>query len=359
VTVIDRAKDALVRARRRWSLLDHLVLTVQHYMKFGGAAQAGNITYFGFLSFFPILAIGFAVIGWVSAVYPDAESAMETAFAEALPGIIGTGEGQISLTDFQGAAATAGLIGAVGLLYAGLNWLSALRKGVQGVLDAHPDEVPGFVGGKLRDLVTMGALGIVLVLSVSVTGVATSAGDWLLGQLQLDGVPGTGFLLDLLGVLLGFAASTLLFFAMFRLLAAPDDIPPRALLHGALFSALGFEILKRLSFLLIGSVASSPAAAVFGTALVLVVWINYFARVTLLGASWAETSPITFDFRLPTQEAAALDEAVTIGQIEWGPEEDDEQAQREPTLAGLVRAGVAFAAITVLIRRLLVPQQDD
>lgn len=357
MSLIDRAKDTLARARRRSPLLDHLILTVQHYTGCGGAAQAGNITYFGFLSFFPILAIGFAVVGWVSAVYRGAESAMETALDQALPGIVGTDEGQISLTDFQGAAAAAGLIGAIGLLYAGLNWLSALRAGVQGVFDVRPDDAPGFVGGKLRDLSTMAALGIVLVLSVTVTGAATGAGDWLLEQVGLDGVPGTGLLLYVLGVLLGFAASTLLFLAMFRLLAAPENIPLRALLHGALLSALGFEILKRLSFLLIGSVASSPAAAVFGTALVLVVWINYFARVTLLGASWALTSPITVEANIPAQEAAALDEAETIAQIDWGPDEEDrQQVRQEPVLVSLVRAGVAFAAITLLVRRLFVPQ---
>ncbi|MDQ3628224.1 MAG: YihY/virulence factor BrkB family protein [Actinomycetota bacterium] len=358
MTVIDRAKDGVARARRRWPLLDHLVRTVEHYTSSGGAAQAGNITYFGFLAFFPILAIGFAVVGWVSVVYPDAETAMGTALSDALPGIFGDEDGEISSADFQGAAAAAGLIGAVGLLYAGLNWLSALREGVQRVFDVGPGEAPSFVGGKLRDLLTMGTLGLVLVLSVSVTGAATGAGDWLLEQVRLDGVPGTGLLLDVLGLLLGVLASTMLFLAIFRLLAAPEDIPPRALLHGALFSALGFEILKRLSLLVIGSVSSSPAAAVFGTALVLVVWINYFARVTLLGASWAETSPITVEARMPARKAAALDEAETIAQIEWGPDEDGEEAPREPALVALVRAGVAFAAITVLLRRLSVPHDD-
>lgn len=356
--VVDQAKETLTRARRRWAVLDHLVVTVQHYTSSGGAAQAGNITYFGFLSFFPLLAIGFAIVGWVSVIYPDAEAGMEEGLSAALPGIVGDEPGQLALSDFEGAAAAAGLIGAIGLLYAGLNWLSALHAGVQDVFDVRPDEAPGFVGGKLRDLMTMGALGIVLVLSVSVTGVATGVGDWLLGLLQLDDVPGTGTLLRVLGVVLGVGASTVLFLAIFRLLAAPESVPPRAMLHGALFSALGFEILKQLASVLIASVASSPAAAVFGIALVLVVWINYFARVTLLGASWAETSPITVEARIPAQREAALVEAEKLAQIHWGPEEDGEESPRDEALVGLLRAGVALAAITLLLRRLFVPQDD-
>lgn len=357
MTVIDRAKEALARVRRRWPILDHLILTVQHYASSGGAAQAGNITYFGFLSFFPILAIGFAIVGWISTVYPEAEDAMAAGLSDALPGIVGDGPGQLALSDFQGAAAAAGLIGAVGLLYAGLNWLSALRTGVQDVFTMRPAAAPGFVGGKLRDLITLGTLGLVLVLSVSVTGAATGLGSWLLEQLELDGVPGTGLLLVALGVLLGVVASTVLFLAMFRLLAAPDNTPFRAILHGALFSALGFEALKQLASVLIASVASSPAAAVFGTALVLVVWINYFARVTLLGASWAETSPLTVAYRIPAQKAEALDEATKIAWISWGPDEPDDSGSRD-ALVELLRAGVAFGAITLLLRRVFVPHDD-
>ena len=44
------------------------------------------------------------------------------------PGLIGDGPHQLNLQDIQNSAATAGIIGVVGLLYAGLGWLSALRN---------------------------------------------------------------------------------------------------------------------------------------------------------------------------------------------------------------------------------------
>ena len=49
----------------------------------------------------------------------------------------------------------------------------------------------------------------------------------------------------------------LLFYAMFRLLGEPD-LPSKALWSGALLGALGFEVLKRLSSLLLAATKSSP-----------------------------------------------------------------------------------------------------
>ena len=49
------------RARERWPLLDHGVRTQQHYGRVNGSGLAGSVTYFAFLSFFPILALAFFV----------------------------------------------------------------------------------------------------------------------------------------------------------------------------------------------------------------------------------------------------------------------------------------------------------
>ena len=84
---------------------------------------------------------------------------------------------------------------------------------------------------------------------------------------------------------------------MFRLLAAPD-LPKRAMWSGALLGAVGFEILKQVSGLLIRSTQGQPAFQVFGLALILLVWINYFSRVILYAASWAWTHPLAREQRV-------------------------------------------------------------
>jgi len=193
-SIADRATRWYTRARERRPLLDHLVLTVEHYTATQGPANAGNITYFGFLAFFPLLAIGFATVGIVSRVYPDAQDALITALGDVFPGIIGEGDGQISVSTFEGAVGTAGLIGLLGLVYAGLNWLSAMRSGFEHAFELAPQEVPNFVVGKLRDLITLAAVGTVLIASVALSTTVTGFSENVRSGLGLDQVPGTGLL---------------------------------------------------------------------------------------------------------------------------------------------------------------------
>lgn len=352
MSLIDRAKERFQRARERRVWLDHLALTVQHYLDAQGPANAGNITYFGFLSFFPLLAIAFATVGLIARIFPEAKGSLVTALKDVFPVIIGDEEGQISLETFEGAAGAAGIIGVAVLLFLGLNWLSAVRAGLEHVFDLVPQETPNFFLGKLRDLLSLGAVGTVLIASVAISSTVTAFSRQVREALGLDLVPGTGLLITALGVALGVAASTLLFIVLFRLLANAD-VPFRALVHGAMFSAIGFEALKLVASSLLALSTRSAAAAVFGTALVLIVWISYFARVTLLGASWAETSPIAVAARAEAAEKEALAEADQMLQVEWGPNapDDEETVDRPDEVVTIVRSAVTFAAITLLLRR--------
>ena len=55
-----QGQGSLAAARRRSRLLDHTMNTLKHYGNVQGGVLAGAVTYFGFLSFFPILALAFA-----------------------------------------------------------------------------------------------------------------------------------------------------------------------------------------------------------------------------------------------------------------------------------------------------------
>jgi membrane protein len=114
----------------------------------------------------------------------------------------------------------------------------------------------------------MVVLGVVLGGSVAITGFLP--GGWIVG------------------VVAGLAADALLFYAMFRLLARPDVVD-RELWKGALLGGVGFEILKQLSKLVLTHTQGTPAFQVFGVSLVLLIWINYFTRLTLYAAALAQT----------------------------------------------------------------------
>lgn len=281
-------KQRLTDARERSPLLDHAIRTVQHYGSVNGSQQAAGVTYFGFLSVFPVLALAFFVVGYIAKVYPGAHDTLLKAITQVLPGLIGNGEHEIRLADIENAAGAVGLIGLLGVLYAGLGWLSALRTALTAVFQEPKRLQPSFVKGKLRDLSALVVLGVVLLAGVAVSGVIGHSSDKLLDWLGLGS--GLGWLVTVLAVVVGVAAGTLMFYLMFVLLARPQ-VPGRSLWRGALLAAVGFEVLKQLSTVLLSATTGKPAFQAFGIALILLVWINYFSQVTLYAASWARTDP--------------------------------------------------------------------
>lgn len=283
----ERLSAKLAELRKRRPVVDHVVRMQQHYGAVDGGQQAGAVTYFAFLSFFPIMALAFFVVGYVAKVYPEAQQDLVLAVDAVLPGLVGAGEGQVSVQTIEDAAGTVGLIGLVGLLYAGLGWMSALRNALGTVFEQPEEDEANFVMGKLRDMLSLLVLGGVLILSVAVAGLVTGFSDVVLGWFNLDST--LGWMVTLLGRVVGFGANVVLFYAFFRL-PAHTHVPTRSKWSGALLGAIAFEGLKAFSFVLLGSTEGRPAFQAFGIALILVVWMNYFSRVVLYAASWAYTS---------------------------------------------------------------------
>src|SRR5690348_1771953 len=127
----DRLDRKVREVRKRYPLVDHVLAMLGHYGDVNGAAQAGAITYFGFLSFFPVLALAFFAVGVVAHVYPDAQHQLTTAIGRVLPGIVGNQQGEIPLSTFEKNASAVGVLGLLGLLYSGLGWLDAMRTALE------------------------------------------------------------------------------------------------------------------------------------------------------------------------------------------------------------------------------------
>jgi membrane protein len=339
---VDRAKGRVAELRQHHPAVDHAVLTQEHYGATNASQQAGAVTYFGFLSVFPVLALGFFVVGWIAKVYPDAQDTLVTSIESMFPGLVGNDPDQLNIEDFENAAATAGVLGLLGLLYAGLGWLSALRDALVTVFVLPAREQPNFVMGKVRDLVTLTIIGAVLLFAVAFTGIVSGFSEDVLGWLGLS--TELGWLVTLLTIVLGLLANAVLFFAMFRLLAAPD-VPKRAMWSGALLGAVGFEILKQISKYLLQATQNQPAFQVFGLALILLVWINYFSRVILYAASWAWTHPLAREKRV-TEPAAPL-QGPQLPSVDELPTTGEEHRSRKGAFVAGAAIGAAAAAAAV------------
>lgn len=287
MALIASVKEKVAEVRERRPFIDHLVRMVGHYGNVNGNALAAAVTYFAFLSFFPILALAFAIFGQITKVYPNAQNTLVDAANSVLPGFIGPPNG-VALDTLQSGAPGIFSVGILLTLYSGLGWLSGMRQALVAVFEEPPHDQPNFVMGKLRDILALLTLGSVLVVSVAVSGVTTKLIGPILDLLDLG--PVAGWFLGALAIVLGLAANSLLFFAFFRLLASPE-VPTRSLWSGALLGAVAFEMLKQVSTYLLKATSNSEAFQAFGIALILLVWINYFSRVIVFAAAWAYEAP--------------------------------------------------------------------
>ena len=350
MSVLDSVKQRVSDVRERRPVVDHLVRAVEHYGQVNGSALAAAVTYFAFLSFFPILALAFAIFGQLTKVYEDAQDTLVDAANSVLPNLIG-GESGVPLDTLQAAAPGIFSVGILLTLYSGLGWLSGMRSALTAIFEEPEREQPSFLLGKLRDVLALMALGTILVASVAVSGVATKVLTPITEWLDLGVVAEVFFWV--LALCLGLAANTLLYFAFFRLLAQPD-IPSRSLLSGALLGAVLFELLKQLSTFLLKATANSDAFQAFGIALILLVWINYFSRVVVLSAAWAHTSPEARAIRDATRVADQMPEGPRIdlaaaapGVLSASPSGSPASSPRAAFAAG----AAAMLGLVALLRR--------
>ena len=176
----ERVTAPVRRVRERHQVVDHTLNTVTHYGSVNGNAQAGAVTYFGFLSFFPILALGFFFVGLLAQNFPELRAAIVAEVENLLPGVVGSDEGEIPLKAFEDYAATVGLLGLVGLLYAGLGWLSGMRAALEVMFVLPNKEHPNVIVGKARDLGTLVLIGLVLLVSVVLSGLVSGFSERIL-----------------------------------------------------------------------------------------------------------------------------------------------------------------------------------
>ncbi|MFC6080751.1 YihY/virulence factor BrkB family protein [Sphaerisporangium aureirubrum] len=270
--------------RVRWSWFDHLLRTVQRYQSQRGDRLAGAVTYFAFLSFFPLLALAFSLFGYVITVWEDARTTLIAALNQQLPGLADS----LRVDQLADARVGAGLIGLIGLLYAGLGALDALREALHDMTMSGEPPVNVIVG-RLRDLVALLLVGVTLILSAMAGGFAVSATGTVLGWLGMhDSLLATG-LVRAAALLIGLGADTLVFLVILGWLGKLWG-PWRTVLKGAVVGAIGFEVLKQLAALLLSHTLNNPIYGTFAVVVGLLVWINLSARWTLYVTAWTATA---------------------------------------------------------------------
>jgi membrane protein len=232
----------------------------------GAGSLAALVAYYAFFSLFPLLLVAVTVLGFVLQGDPSAQQSVKQSVLGQFPGI----GSQISNGTLKGHS-FALVIGIITTLLAGLGVTQAAQNALNQVWAVPRKHRPDFLRSRLRSLMLLLALG----------------GLFLVGTLASGLVSGglSGPLLGVLGIVVSVAINFALFETAFKVLTA-TDVSWRALVPGALFAAIGWEVLQVAGGLYIHHVVSKSTATYGTFALVIGVlaWLHLGAQLTLYGA---------------------------------------------------------------------------
>jgi len=272
VTNIGARFDRL-RARYRW--LDHAVRAQQRYDSANGDFYAAAITYFTIFAMFPLLMVGFAVVGFLLASRPDLLAHIDSRVKSAVSGDFA--QEILSLMDSAiDSRASVGVIGLASAIYVGLLWMQRLRDALS-VMWGQNLRSPGFLHTKVSDLTALLSTFVASVLTIGLTALAG-------GVLNLAGsLRGASLVVSVL------VAWLLFTWMMARLPREP--LPLRRTAAAGLLAAVAFEVFKQVASIYLRAVMHGPAGATFGPVFGLMVFAYTTARLVLFATTWAATQP--------------------------------------------------------------------
>ena len=203
----------------------------ERYGEDAGGYLAASITYYAFLSFFPLLLLALSVVGFLLASQPGLQGEVTEAVAESVPGlqaVVGK-----NLDVIESARGGAGVVGLLGLLWTGSGVVGAGRNAIREVYREGPPK--GGLGQKAWLLgVTIG-LGTIALTATGLAGIA----------LNLDAEGPIGVAIRVGGAIVSFALDLGLFLLAYRVLSRGER-GWRRHLPGAVFAAVGWTLLKLL-----------------------------------------------------------------------------------------------------------------
>ena len=260
-----------------WTLLKEAVLS---FMNDEALSRGAAIAFFAVTSLGPILLIVVAIAGLIFG--------HDTA-REAITGQIHSLMGQQSAELLQGAMDRAGeqssgvwgtVLGVGTLIVTASGVFGEMQSALNKIWHAEPkgSTVSRLVRARAASLGLVATLGFLLIISLVISAVLTSFGDFLNTVL-----PFGKMIVAVLNTLISFGLLALLFGAIYKIL------PDRHLLWsdvvvGALITSLLFTIGKSLIGLYLGSSAVGSTYGAAGALIIVMLWTYYSSQIFLLGS---------------------------------------------------------------------------
>ncbi len=271
MNVVSRSIDAADRFQQRWP---PLAFPVGVYRKFA-ADRAGNlaalIAYYAFLALFPLLLLFVTVLDMTLRGNPDLRQRLLNSALAQYP-VIGD-----QIKSNLGSLPGTGLplvVSIVVLLLGARGVASAMRNALCEVWDIPRDRRPGFPLSLLNEIALVLVVGIGLVVTTALSGLAGGAGHILTGAGALIGAVAISLCLNV-GV----------FWLAFRI-ATVRQVRWRDLPVGAAIAAVVWQVLQVFGGYVVTHQLhrASSLYGTFGVVLGLLAWLYLQAEVTLYAA---------------------------------------------------------------------------
>jgi membrane protein len=257
---------------------------LQRFVKRNGIVLSGGIAYASIASIAAGLVLVVSLASLIVTGNDRYRQAVMDFIATSIPGVFPTDDqpGLIDPTSIRPTAIT-GVVGLVALgvlAYAAMRYLRALRAGVRTMLGvAEGSDVPGL----LRDVIALLGLLLIAVLGTAMQVISGALAQWVASALGDGGVSsavvrGTAFSVGL--------AANIAFVALVFVVLGRARVHRRFLVATVLATAFAIAVLQQASTLFVASAAGNPVLAPFAAVIALLVFVDFVARVLLVGAAW-------------------------------------------------------------------------
>lgn len=235
------------------------------YVDDSGGHLAALITYYGFVSLFPLLLLTSTVLGLVLAGNPHAQQVLLDSALSQFP-VIG---GQLHDPGRLGGGLAGLLVGGLGALYGALGVSVAVQAAMNTIWTVPRNHRPNPVAARLRGLLLLGTAGLAVLGTTVLSALGGGAGP-------LGGAARVAVLLASVVV------NAVVFVLAFRL-ATARPLSTRQVAPGALAAAVVWQLLQSFGARYVGHVVRHASAtnSVFALVLGLIAFL-YLASVALV-----------------------------------------------------------------------------
>jgi membrane protein len=279
-----RARSLVERLTDRFGWLRTPLAVHQRVSAVGGGPLSSAIALAGFLSLFPLLLVGVAVLGFLSA--NDTDFAPEV--VEQL-GLTGTAADRVLdvLGTAEDSRRAATVVGFVGLLWAGLGVAGTIRTALNATWQSAGR--PGWKA-KLIELAWLAGAGVLFLTSMALAPVVAA-------------LPGPA---SVPTVALGVVLDVALFLWMFRVLTSVA-VPWTDHLPGAIVGGIGLELLKLVGGVYVPRLVSSSSALYgsLGIVFAILAWLALASRLVVYASTFnvirheQRHGTVTVEIRVP------------------------------------------------------------